>query len=656
MARASCSANAALGVTQAAREKRATMLARTAIMTGLLAQDPAAHCVLWHDLEDERELIEQAVPAAVSVMGSQAVEVRAERIQMFARGMIQYLSTKPILAGAGTNLQPHCAWAIFVGVGFKFRDFIQAVHRIQRFGQRRPVRIDVIYGESEREVKDILVRKWARYEELMQRMREIIKRYGLSQLEMAQTLRRSIGVERIEASGVGWKAILNDTVEECAAMADDSVDLIVTSIPFSNQYEYTPSYNDFGHTESDPQFFQQLEFLTRQLLRVLRPGRTCCIHVKDRIRFGAQNGTGRPTVSPFTAKTMLHFMERGFDYLGKHVVETDVVFENNQSYRLGYGIMLEDASRMGAGLAEEVLILAKPQTDRSAGWSDKRVGKDPADYSLARWQIDAACHWRSSGDRIPTPEEIIALGPAVLKRALAQRSRGTVYDHEALVRIGEALEVRGVLPTTYSILHPEGCTDQVWTDILPAPARPRGAVDPLLQRARRDGARPLRRDHDRALRRPEAGAQGHRRGAEPDLLDGWLRPPAGHRTAGLQLDHLRRDRCPGRDGEGGVTDRLEIGDLVEAIDDADGELVVGGLYTVALVEERAAGTRHWRRFFGVMLPFGERCGSVQNLDVSEVPPDPPWIYCACSFRKVRRPRSEFIAELLKAPVSAGGAA
>ena len=30
-----------------------------------------------------------------------------------------------------------------------------------------------------------------------------------------------------------------------------SVDLILTSIPFSTQYEYTPSYNDFGHTDDN---------------------------------------------------------------------------------------------------------------------------------------------------------------------------------------------------------------------------------------------------------------------------------------------------------------------------------------------------------------------------------------------------------------------
>jgi hypothetical protein len=40
-----------------------------------------------------------------------------------------------VLAGAGCNFQRHCHKAVFVGIGFKFNDFIQAIHRIQRFLQ-----------------------------------------------------------------------------------------------------------------------------------------------------------------------------------------------------------------------------------------------------------------------------------------------------------------------------------------------------------------------------------------------------------------------------------------------------------------------------------------------------------------------------------------
>ena len=69
--------------------------------------------------------------------------------------------------------------------------------------------------------------------------------------------------------GDDWTLALNDCVLETRDhMADNSVDLIVTSIPFSNHYEYTPSYNDFGHTDDNGHFWQQMDYLTPQLLRV----------------------------------------------------------------------------------------------------------------------------------------------------------------------------------------------------------------------------------------------------------------------------------------------------------------------------------------------------------------------------------------------------
>ena len=98
-------------------------------------------------------------------------------------------------------------------------------------------------------------------------------------------------------------------------MPENSVDLIVTSIPFSNHYEYTPTYNDFGHTENDQHFFDQMDYLTPELLRILNPGRVCAVHVKDRILFGNATKLGMPTVNPFHAKTLFHFTKFGFAYI-----------------------------------------------------------------------------------------------------------------------------------------------------------------------------------------------------------------------------------------------------------------------------------------------------------------------------------------------------
>jgi len=457
--------NAALGVVQAASEKRDSVVARVAKMRDIVAADPEAHAILWHDLEAEREAIKAALPEASEVYGSLDLETRERRVIAFSDGKAKYLATKPVLSGAGCNFQRHCHRNVFVGVGFKFRDMIQALHRTQRYGQTAVVEAHFIHTEAEREIVADLKRKWAEYEATMVRMSAIIRKYGLNHLPMADTLRRSIGVAREERAGPSWLAARNDCVVEARGMAPNSVDLVVTSIPFANHYEYTPSLNDFGHTESNDAFWAQMGHLTPELLRILKPGRVAAIHVKDRILFGGVTGAGAPTVSPFHAEAIFHYRAAGFDYFGMITVDTDVVRENNQTYRLGYTEMAKDGSRIGVGSPEYVLLLRKPQSDRSRGYADAPVVKSKDDYSLARWQLDAHAHWRSSGDRLLTAEELGGLAPSALPRAFADWSRQTVYDHEEVVALGDRLAATDHLPKTYMALAPAAISDFVWSDV-----------------------------------------------------------------------------------------------------------------------------------------------------------------------------------------------
>lgn len=455
----------ALGLSAAAGEKRDSMPARIAKVQQILAESPADHFVLWHDLEAERHALQEAIPEAVSVWGSQDLEERERRIVGFGNGEFRILSTKPVIAGAGCNFQRHCHREIFAGIGFKFRDFIQAIHRVQRFQQQHPVRIDIVYSEAEREVLRTLQQKWAQHEELTQQMSDLIKQYGLNQLAMQETLARSIGVERIEVKGDRFTVANNDCVEEAKLQPEASVDLIVTSIPFANHYEYSPSYNDFGHTEDNDHFWAQMDFLTPELLRILKPGRLYCCHVKDRILFGNVTGAGAPTVSPFHAEAIFHGRKHGFDYLGLITVVTDVVRENNQTYRLGWSEQCKDGTKMGVGSPEYIVLFRKPQSDRSKGYADVPVRKDKADYTRARWQVDAHAFWRSSGDRMLTAEELAGYGPAKLAKAFTEFSLANVYDYEFHVRIGEELEARGALPSTFMSLAPGSHHPDVWHDV-----------------------------------------------------------------------------------------------------------------------------------------------------------------------------------------------
>ena len=457
--------NVSLGVSQASGEKRDSLHDRVDQMSRILAGDPDSHYIIWHDLEDERRAIQAALPEAVSVYGSQDLELREQCIVDFSDGKFKYLSAKPVIAGSGCNFQRHCHKAIFLGIGFKFNDFIQAVHRIQRFLQTEKVEIHIIHSEAEREVLRTLLDKWARHKEMVNTMTDIIKEHGLNSLSMADILARTIGVERLEVRGDHFRVANNDCVLEAQAMETDSVDLIITSIPFANHYEYTPSYNDFGHTENNDHFWDQMDFLTPELLRVLKPGRMYCCHVKDRILFGNVTGTGVPTVSPFHMEATFHARKHGFDYLGMITVVTDVVRENNQTYRLGWSEQCKDGTKMGVGSPEYILLLRKPQTDRTRGYADEPVTKSKADYTRAQWQVDAHAFWRSSGNRQLTADDLAGLGPDKLAKAFTQYSLQNVYDYDFHVKIGEELELRGALPSTFMSLAPGSHDQDVWHDV-----------------------------------------------------------------------------------------------------------------------------------------------------------------------------------------------
>lgn len=483
-------ANAALGVVDASREKRTSLPDRLAKLMELRAEDPDAHRVIWHDLEAERHAIETAIPEIATVYGAQDLDEREEIILDFADGRVDEIACKPVMLGSGVNFQRHCHWAIYLGIGFKFADFIQSVHRLQRFLQTEAVRIDLIYTEAEAEVRRALEQKWAQHQELVDQMTAIIREYGLSAAALESELTRSMGVERTSVSGEGWTLVHNDCVEETARMEPESVDLILTSIPFSTQYQYSASYNDFGCTEDVEHFWRQMDFLAPELLRILKPGRNLVVHVKDRSTPSGLTGLGFPTVQPFHADAIYHYQRHGFGYLGMRTIVTDVVRENNQTYRLGWTEQCRDGTKMGCGMSEYLLLFRKPPTDRTNGYADEPVVKEKplaeredgtvapfnkrdnwrkpmpgTGYSRARWQIDAHGFWRSDGNRLLTPEELSSLPHPALYQIWRERSRAALYDYEAHVRVVEEMDYLGRLPFGFMLLPPHSWSDDVWSDV-----------------------------------------------------------------------------------------------------------------------------------------------------------------------------------------------
>lgn len=456
---------ASVGLKEAAKIKRESIDQRVGKMKEIVEASPEDHFVLWHDLEAERHAIKKALSETVDIYGSMDYDVREQRVIDFSDGKTRLFATKKSLSGSGCNFQRYCHREIFLGIDYEFNDFIQAIHRCYRFLQTEPVIIDIIYMENEREIKETLLEKWQNHEHMVEKMIEIVKKYGLSAAWMEKHLERKMGVKTVRVEGKWYTAVHDDCVEETRRMADNSVDLIHTSIPFGNHYEYSANYNDFGHNENTERFFEQMDFLTPELLRVLAPGRVAAIHVKDRVLFGNATGTGMPTIEPFHALCIEHYIKHGFQYFGMITVVTDVVRENNQTYRLGWSEQCKDGSKMGVGCPEYILLFRKLPTDRTNAYADEPVEKSKEEYTRAQWQIDAHGFWRSSGDRLVTKEELKSFSVDNLQRVYREYSRDHVYDYHEHVKLAQELDEMGKLPATFMVVAPGSWTWEVWDDI-----------------------------------------------------------------------------------------------------------------------------------------------------------------------------------------------
>lgn len=456
-------------LSEASKEKRNSLKVRIEKMHKLINNDLDSNFLIWHHLESEREAIQSALgQECKSVWGSQSIEQKEEILLGFSDGKHKYLSTKPSIAGSGCNFQYHCHKAIFVGIDYKFNDFIQAIHRIYRFLQQHQVEIDLIYTDAEENILKALLHKWNNHIMLQNEMTNIIKDYGLNSDLYQTELKRQMfdgANSRSEYKTDTYHAINNDCVAEVATMPDNSVDLIVTSIPFGNHYEYSDNFNCMGHNPTNEEFFKQMDFLIPNLHRVLKAGRIAAIHVKDRIRYSYMTGAGGSTIEPFSDHTNIAFLKHGFHLMARITVTTDVVRENNQTYRLGWTENCKDGTKMGAGMPEYILIFRKTPSDIQNSYADIPVVKEKDNYSRGRWQLDAHSHWNSNGQRLFDENFLKRLDLSEVLKLWQALGLEDDYDFERHVELCEKLDELGKLPTSFMAIPPQTQNDDVWIDV-----------------------------------------------------------------------------------------------------------------------------------------------------------------------------------------------
>jgi len=162
---------------------------------------------------------------------------------------------------------------------------------------------------------------------------------------------------------------------------------------------------------------------------------------------------------------LAYFQKHGFYLLGKITITTDVVAENNQTYRLGWTEQCKDASKMGVGLPEYVLLFRKAPTHSDNSYGDQPVEHTKNDYTKALWQLDAHAYQRSSGDRYMSKEDLKKFDVKRIVAKWKQINQSEIYDFAEHVRICEEMDEMEKLSSTFMTLPVHSNSDYVWTDV-----------------------------------------------------------------------------------------------------------------------------------------------------------------------------------------------
>jgi hypothetical protein len=161
----------AIGLDEQRKERRRTITERCEKAAELITARND-YSVAWCQLNSEGDMLEKMIDGAVQISGSDDDDKKEEIFSAFSDGKIKTLISKPVIAGFGLNWQ-HCNHQTFFP-SHSFEQWYQAIRRSWRFGQKRPVHIDVISSEGESGVLANMKRKSDQADEMFSKLVSMI--------------------------------------------------------------------------------------------------------------------------------------------------------------------------------------------------------------------------------------------------------------------------------------------------------------------------------------------------------------------------------------------------------------------------------------------------------------------------------------------------
>lgn len=336
--------------------RRQSLTERVDTVAALVNNDNDAW-VVWCDLNAEAEALHKAIPGSINVYGAMSPEDKADALMSFVEGKVRVLITKPTIAGFGINMQ-HCSNMAFCGIGYSWEQYYQAVRRVYRFGQKNPVNVYVVSSEQERTIFDLVM---AKEREAVKMTEELVQRSNrYAQKEIKQDMNSDWQYETNSAGNDRWTMWLGDSVERIEEIAENSVDLSVFSPPFISLYTYTPTERDMGNSRNEDEFFAHFDPIIRELLRITKPGRNCCVHVQQVATTKANDGV--IGIKDFRGDVIRAFSRHDWTFHGEVTIDKNPQVQaiRTKTKGLMFVQLHKDSCASRPAFADYILIFQKP--------------------------------------------------------------------------------------------------------------------------------------------------------------------------------------------------------------------------------------------------------------------------------------------------------
>lgn len=318
--------------------------------------------IVWTRHNDESAELVRAIKGAVEVKGSDSPEYKESKLLGFANDEFRVLVTKPKIAQFGLNYQ-NCHNQIFASPDFSFEGLYQAIRRSYRYGQDKDVNIYIISTDTMDNVIKSLDRKKKEFEKMQSEMRTAGVSYD-------DNIKTDIQYNE-KISGDSFTLFHGDCVEKIKLVKDDSVDFSIFSPPFADLYTYSDNMLDMGNSKDYIEFFQHFKYLTKELYRVIKPGRIVAIHCMDLpIQKGKEGYIG---LRDFTGMIINDYQDNGFIYHDRITIWKDPVIEMQRTKALGllHKQLKKDSSMCRTGIPDYLLVFRKEGDNKIPIKNDK---------------------------------------------------------------------------------------------------------------------------------------------------------------------------------------------------------------------------------------------------------------------------------------------